>query len=129
MLGKEGHTYSCVTYMYTALEITQTMQISALSGSSTNRDIVLVCIAGNDRNYSSVKFSVGIWMGITRAEVHLGTYLPEGCDLSLGVIGSVWDAVGVIGFWLDCMVSMMVWLLLCVMILVCISVDIKIGLV
>ena len=44
-------------------------------------------------------------MGITRAEV-LG-YLSEGLDLSLGVVGSVWDAVGVIGFRLDCMVLML----------------------
>ena len=42
-------------------------------------------------------------MGITHAEV-LG-YLPKGLDLS--GFGSVWDAVGVIGFRLDCMVLMM----------------------
>ena len=45
-------------------------------------------------------------MGITHAEV-LG-YLPKGLDLS--GFGSVWDAVGVIGFRLDCMVLMMMWL-------------------
>ena len=43
-------------------------------------------------------------MGITRAEV-LG-YLPEGLDLSLRVVSSVWDAVGVKGFRLGCMVLM-----------------------
>ena len=55
-------------------------------------------------------------------------YLPEGCDLSLGVIGCLgWCGgyrvlVGLYGF--DDGMA-----ILCVMILVCISVDIKIGLV